>query len=498
MTASDIDSNNELKLPYILENISAFNTLTENIYNGPDFPLHGIDGPKLRCHKAQPKSTAIKKVATISRSKLNKWSTTILCISRSTLANRLRGNARRYKPTTLMSLPTELLIEIMSHCSPISIYCLRQTSSVFMGIFDISRFSYWHQDATTDIGNYKQFDIDKLNRATAVNDIATLIPYEGYCRSCKAAKESRLIAARLAFLQGFRYCFGCDRFHVSALFTSRDLAIYNDEGPIQILCIGRKGYISPCSYHPNKRIKWENTHTPSFKIYGSACTDRSHQPKHEDNNNNNMLFRSVGSAFPRFSASRNFVDLKRDIAYGWDLPILQFDSLSKAPLDSIHKKLETTIQRGLRNQRLCSHISAGKQMEAFIRSSICQCFITRGVCHIDQAFDDCKCGRQVTLSCQVCDETYFWLLHNNRIILSMRYMCSVERPTSIGWMNLINKEYIQKHVYTEENKHVLWCNVSSCRTNTRGRWERLVKENTTSHPLDFSIYFEDYSSSGFS
>lgn len=50
--------------------------------------------------------------------------------------------------------------------------------------------------------------------------------------------------------------------------------------------------------------------------------------------------------------------------------------------------------------------------------------------------------------------------------------------------------------FTEDNRHVLWCDVPHCRTNTRGRWEALVKEESEREYLkskgDNSEDFWDY------
>jgi hypothetical protein len=66
----------------------------------------------------------------------------------------------------------------------------------------------------------------------------------------------------------------------------------------------------------------------------------------------------------------------------------------------------------------------------------------------------------------------FW----NCIILSSQYIWHIQRPTSPGWLGLIDKEYKEK-LFTEQNHNVLWCKTQTCRTNTRGRWEALVKED---------------------
>lgn len=72
---------------------------------------------------------------------------------------------------------------------------------------------------------------------------------------------------------------------------------------------------------------------------------------------------------------------------------------------------------------------------------------------------------------------YFWLIVHHHIILSMRYLWCVEKPTSLGCLSLLDDEYRQR-LLTEETKYALWCETPSCRTNTRGRWESLVKEDS--------------------
>jgi hypothetical protein len=55
-------------------------------------------------------------------------------------------------------------------------------------------------------------------------------------------------------------------------------------------------------------------------------------------------------------------------------------------------------------------------------------------------------------------------------------MWRIQRPSSPGWLGLIDKEFKEK-LFTKENQNILWCETQNCRTNTRGRWEALVKED---------------------
>jgi hypothetical protein len=166
------------------------------------------------------------------------------------------------------------------------------------------------------------------------------------------------------------------------------------------------------------------------------------------------------------------------IGYGWDLPLLEINAWFLDPtVSAVRRALSNLVAGGaLDNHRLCPHVTAEKEMQEFIQASICKCFIRRRHFKYEDRFGTCECQRQVNLQCPVCGAVYTWLRYGGQVLLSFRYIWTVQRPTSPGWLNLVDKSSIER-LFTPDNRHILWCDTPSCRTNTRGRWEALVKED---------------------
>lgn len=207
-------------------------------------------------------------------------------------------------------------------------------------------------------------------------------------------------------------------------------------------------------------------------LYESACTHRSHERVPDESAPDD--YPSLGSPFPRLVAYTDaWEGFQFFIGYAWDLPLLRIDPSDRPTLSMLRQALSNVVVSALRHQRLCPHISADKEIREFVQSGTCNCFTHRGISPASRP--GCECERQDTLECHVCGATYKWLFNGEYMVLSYRYAWRIHRPTSPGWLCLLDQEF-RDRVFTEDTRHVLWCDTPRCRTNTGRRWESLVKE----------------------
>ncbi|KHN98704.1 F-box domain, cyclin-like protein [Metarhizium album ARSEF 1941] len=369
--------------------------------------------------------------------------------------------------SSLMTLPDELLLQIM-HCLPApSLYCLRQTSARFMGLFDAQNFKEYHESQSS--GKHKGFKTIML-RAAEKNLIANSLHRHMYCAACLAAEERGILAERLEALRTLRNCVGCNRLHATALFFPNDENVLDRASQT---CIGRLGHITLCDHASCNPTSWQDLHS-SFRYgradYLSVCTHRSHRTKREEEDEE---FLCTPCAFPRlYAKTSGDHDTVFELGYGWDLPLLQMDhSSGRVSLAAIRETLCSLVLNAFHNHRLCPHISAGEEIRNFVHNGICKCFSHDYLRH-----SSAKCRRQATLDCRVCGAVYMWRLEKGLLSLSLRYLWRFQQPTSFAWLNLLDKRF-RERLFTDNNRHVLWCDNPDCRTNKRCRWEALVKEN---------------------
>lgn len=477
--------------PYLLRHLSVFQRLTEEIQclelYQPSlcFAPHGINVPALPCFSATLQSTSKDFISSPLVNSLSKKISNLLIGIFGYLLLSLRRHITPplcYNVTIstrsidsaacFMSLPIELVLQIMLYLPGPALYCLRQTSVALMICFDSPEFDSFHPQSDL-ASNRRKFNTDIFSAREAI-ETAILLNKES-CTPCIVANERGLVAARLAKLRSLRYCYGCNREHFNALFLPGGEQRY-DNNSRQLLCIGRIGHMTPCNRHPCKSTSWRDIeqhlqHRNNIR-YRNTCVDRLHQFKGDFNG----FPAQLGSPFPRFGASQASIGFH--IVYGWDLPLLQFNLHSIPSLASIKRELIEKVETGFFYQKLCHHVSAEKEIRQFVHSGICKCF--RKIGHrisLYKPFEKCKCNRKITLDCRFCGVVYFWLCTHRQISLSMRYLWQIQMPTSIGWLSLLDKEYMER-LFTEENKYALWCDMAFCATNKSGRWESLVKENS--------------------
>ncbi|KAK2592670.1 hypothetical protein QQS21_009637 [Conoideocrella luteorostrata] len=379
----------------------------------------------------------------------------------------------------LMVLPNEIILQIMGYLPPCSLYCLRQTSSLFMALFDLQLFKIYHKKSIS-FSNHAGFDLQILC-ASEQDAVASYLHHDMFCSSCLAAEGAGIIDTRLKALRRLQYCNGCERQHINALFFPED-GEEQDNNSGGRTCIGLHGHITLCSHRSCKPTTWQELgpHVRPFEncyVYKSACTDLSHQPEWKHNDHVYL----GGTPFPRLIVSRSWdhvslSDWNRppifQIGYGWDLPLLEVNYRTAPPLAVIQERLCTLVENAFHTYRPCQHITT-KEIQDFAQSGICECFRKYVWFTCYDFLKGCKCGRQTTLQCRVCGAVYMWLFFADQVVFSMRYIWTVQRPTSLGWLGLINKGKL----FTERNKHVLWCDAPQCRTNKKGRWETLIQED---------------------
>ncbi|KAG6037288.1 hypothetical protein E4U41_005230 [Claviceps citrina] len=316
--------------------------------------------------------------------------------------------------------------------------------------------------------------------------VADALHHDAYCVSCLAAEEDGTLATRLGALRRPRYCWACDEGHPTVLFLPEDLDKH-DRDLTKLVCVGRAGHVTLCNHHRCNTITWEHMENlvgqaNRDREQASACVDRSLEPYWRRTIRQEQ---TAGSAFPRLIAQCISQASQRpifDLGYGWDLPLLQVPDLPWTPrvlarlLPVVHDKLSSLVVGALRNHKLCPHISAETDLPLYIRSGICRCFLDSLLHEFPVSIlKNCKCKRKITLDCRVCGAVYIWHFVAGRIILSLRYIRKIQRPTSLAWLALLDNQFRQQF-HAPQNRHVLWCDTPSCRTNTSGRWDSLIKE----------------------
>jgi hypothetical protein len=174
--------------------------------------------------------------------------------------------------------------------------------------------------------------------------------------------------------------------------------------------------------------------------------------------------------------------------------MLDIDPKNTPSTAAIRRTLATLLDHALGNHKLCRHMTDGRrpQFRAFAYSGICRCFkrpnqtlhpemdvLETGKC------STCKCERQPFLNCQDCGAIYAWHLAAGRITLTYRYEWQFWKPTSPGWLNLLDDMPHGGGVFHQSNRHILWCDEPGCATAREPRWDNLIKEGTWLHHIRY-------------
>ena len=352
------------------------------------------------------------------------------------------GDSEVSSKLSVDQLPDELLLHIMEYLDPTDLYILRQTSSVFARLFKDRLFAKYHGYKETRNGHV-HFSMASLPKARRRALVARL-QRDMFCTTCIEARYSSNWASRLSALQEMVHCDGCERSHPKMFFFAEDI-VNRKTGCEQLLCVGRLGRVSLCSHRtPRTTATWR-----SFPTYGhdiSVCTHPSHQPV------NSVRKNSTRSALPWMTLSSS------NLAYWWDLSLLELDQGDMPALDAIQEALCELIGNALYSHRVCKHLTRDGRLRNFVRSGICECFTRLG--HCPQPFTkdetpDCFCDRERYLTCRDCGAACAWFLEAGLLGLSYRYIWDIKKPTSPAWLTFLDEDSYRDQLFKEDTRNIL-------------------------------------------
>lgn len=305
---------------------------------------------------------------------------------------------------SLCGLPNELLVMVMSHLPRQSLWCLRQTSTVFLSAFEARPFQHLHGELGLR-DRYVPFSMKRVTRAERAkmanfiqtdrdsialgheSETETETEHESdsespqawtatpeYCSPCvdvqnHGGRDPNLISLRKTY-----FCDGCKERHAGIFFPPESIEMHDHGGGAQLICFGRTGRVTLCSHNPQHTVTWQaiEQRIPSCgDSYRVACTHRSHEPRPE-----RLVWETSGSSFPRLLLARDPKSSKIHLTLGWDLPMLDIDPKNTPSTAAIRRTLATLLDNALGNHKLCRHMTDGRrpQFRAFAYSGICRCF----------------------------------------------------------------------------------------------------------------------------
>ncbi|KAG9255101.1 uncharacterized protein F5Z01DRAFT_74546 [Emericellopsis atlantica] len=378
----------------------------------------------------------------------------------------------------LLDMPTEIQLLIMQHVksSPLSLHWLRQTSAVFMSLFDKEHFASFHVPSES-YRCHKSFDLSRLNRGELYLRGVRLFQYL-HCSSCRYVFQSGNLAREWQKLLSARYCVGCKETHRSYMFLPEDRERHDREGG-RLLCIGRQGEVSICDHSNGQDAKNAPTmwrHMEELKArressigapvdHGRFCPHQSHMPYSQH-------LPLVGTAMPKLIAHSEAPGPRSRlyIGYGWDLPLLYVHTMLPPSLQALRDTVAERVLVALKDRKICPHVSPEREIRDFIQSGICECFLTyanvaseAGVnCGLNMRTNrprqvtTCMCARQNFIRCRECGAAYMWRLRKGVLSLTFRYFWHIKKPISVGWISLLDQSW-----------HIVWL-ASGCRSGGRG------------------------------
>lgn len=369
-------------------------------------------------------------------------------------------------------LSDEMLIEIMEHLDPASLYLLRQSSAVFLRLFGDNIFLDYHTDVQR-ARNYKPFAINSLTTLEQ-GEAAKSLQRGLYYNLCLEARNGLDWDARLVGLQKILYCNGCTAKHLRFFFYSESIENHK-RGLGKLLYVGRLGQVKLCSHSTcQTTATWETIESNPGWLDTIVCTHMSHCPLE------GRMSRQGVPAAPRLDISQTCCIATCRLAYVWDLPLLYIDQFNIPSLEAVHEALITLIEGNLNNQMVCKHILRGRYLRSFVRSGICPCFSRPGrLLHPfpkDRRYD-CTCDRERYLSCKGCGAMFAWFLDDGHVVLMHRYKWDIDKPTGAAWLALLDEESYRHHPFGEDTRHILWCDTPQCAVGIGRRWESMVKKN---------------------
>ena len=300
-------------------------------------------------------------------------------------------------PPALFSLPEELLLQIMRYLDPGSLRLLRQSSAVFCRLFGDKSVLKFHDE--TPKNTFVRFATGRLT-AMEQEVASRNLQRDMYCDLCLQTRNASDWDMRLAKLQEKLFCDGCQKDHARFFFFffPENIQIH-EEGRGQLLCVGRLGWVTLCSHStPQTTTAWRTIENISGYRDNTVCTHPSHRPLGGKMNEEGV------SASPRMSLFYMGGYSGCEIAYGWDLPLLDLDQNCIPAQESIHEALIELLEGNLMSHRVCKHILRGRYLLSFVRSGICLCFSKKDRYLHPFTMNsrlDCFCDRQRYLTCHV-------------------------------------------------------------------------------------------------
>lgn len=401
------------------------------------------------------------------------------------------GEAENRDPVSALStLPLELLIEIMHLLPPEALWSLRQSSLLFFHLVnETGAFRAWHA-APGPKDRYIRFKVkgmtkperDELvkmlqrdDRAGSNIDDTT----ENFCAACTKVMNQGEKDPITMKLRETRFCDGCKQRHLCVFFPLESIAKYDASVINELYCVGRLGTATICS-HSAKPSTWKSfEHTLPGADYKVVCRDARHKPCLWDR----RVLQDYGSACPRLTVHKCYLDDTLELKLKWDQPLLDIDTKHPPSLRDVQKELARLVEAALLRHKPCRHVTDGQQLRAFAHSGICKCFCDPSIkervpqeSSSSMIKDSCTCPRKHYLICRECAATYSWHYKHGRITLSYCYNWSVLYPTSPVWINLLDQGPEELGMLTEETRHLLWCDRPGCATGMRRRWEEMLKE----------------------
>ncbi|KAF4121318.1 hypothetical protein GMORB2_2280 [Geosmithia morbida] len=402
----------------------------------------------------------------------------------------------------LLDMPNEMLLEIMAHLPLSGLYCLRQTSFLFMQLFSRPEFNHLHEqvpdgippdrDLTRPDVGWAKFRISCLSAKDRYH-LSVQVQRHLYCAPCLEKHDSGMLDRALERYSEPVECAGCNMNHALALFRQEDIRLKRLDGR-RLSCMGRYGTVTPCKHGQAKVVKWPeiegryNTRgiNPDSEIRPALCHSICGNLWHRPGGYDPRLGRDVVdtvSEFPRLVIGRHswrLPPMRAMIGFGWDFPLLDVDTADPPSLHEIRTALvkQLTERRAALNiQKRCRHITFD-QLRDLARRGFCGGIEPNGPLPYDpqtrRRSACCSCHVEPWKACRVCGAMYFWSWTGGRVYLSYRYYWNAYGAASPGWVFLLDEVHQRKHL-DAQGKHVLWCDSPSCHTNRMHRWEAIVK-----------------------
>lgn len=381
---------------------------------------------------------------------------------------------------SLMSFPDEILLLIMEHMKPATLYLTRQCSRRFMRLFGAAALSRYHKaQEWANEAPWTMFSISALDQFARIELSRVLQPLLS-CAGCVEARRSATWESRLSHLRYSIYCVICRVEHPRFLFPRSMIYRQRFSGrELGKVCVGRMGMVTLCEHSgEDTQLTWPADR--DLAQVGSVTRDCGHMFHWSAVENAGTL--QAATMMPQLALSRAVGTGKRHIAYGWDVSIVEKDMLQGNDLRSIHAFVKVRLRDVLGAYKICSHFKHNNYdaVAQYARTGICDCFL-QSHASADQPGESplarCSCARQQYLQCAECGSSCTWKLWPGGIKLSYRYVWELWKPESCAWLNLLDPSSYEDEVFTEETRHVLWCDTLGCAGTKRRRWETMVKQN---------------------